>query len=289
MKVGHMASHTRPPGGRVEGKVAFITGAARGQGRSHAVRLAEEGADIIAIDLCSPIDTVGYPMATSEDLAETVRLVEALDRRIVARQADVRDVDAVKAAVDDGVSQFGRLDIVSANAGIFSAGLSTELAEKSWQDMLDVNLTGVWHTCNAALPHMIEAGNGGSIVITSSAAGLKGLPGMSHYVSAKHGLVGLMRSLAREVAPHNIRVNSLHPTTVKTDMVTGEDMRRLFRPDLEEPTIDDLAEVLLPLNALPVAWIESIDISNALLFFASDEARYITGVTLAVDAGALIL
>jgi len=284
-----MASHTRPPGGRVEGKVAFITGAARGQGRSHAVRLAEEGADIIAIDLCSPIDTVGYPMATSEDLAETVRLVEALDRRIVARQADVRDVDAVKAAVDDGVSQFGRLDIVSANAGIFSAGLSTELAEKSWQDMLDVNLTGVWHTCNAALPHMIEAGNGGSIVITSSAAGLKGLPGMSHYVSAKHGLVGLMRSLAREVAPHNIRVNSLHPTTVKTDMVTGEDMRRLFRPDLEEPTIDDLAEVLLPLNALPVAWIESIDISNALLFFASDEARYITGVTLAVDAGALIL
>jgi (+)-trans-carveol dehydrogenase len=205
--------------GRVEGKVAFITGAARGQGRSHAVRLAQEGADIIAVDLCDQVDSVPYPMATPEDLADTVKQVEALDRRIVATQADVRDYGAVKQALDDGVAQLGRLDIVSANAGIASFGRAEELPEQTWQDMIDTNLTGVWHAAKAAIPHLIAGGRGGSIVLTSSAAGLKAYANVAHYVSAKHGVVGLMRTLALELAPHMIRVNSLHPTQVDTDMI----------------------------------------------------------------------
>jgi (+)-trans-carveol dehydrogenase len=273
--------------GRVEGKVAFITGAARGQGRSHAIRLAQEGADIIAVDLCQQIDSVPYPMATPEDLAQTVKEVEALDRRIVASQADVRDYDAVKAAVDAGVAELGRLDIVSANAGIFSLGRMDEMAEQAWQDMIDTNLTGVWHAAKAAIPHLKAGGRGGSIVITSSAAGLMGMENIGHYVSAKHGLVGLMRTLTLELAPFSIRVNSLHPTTVNTPMIQNPATHALFRPDLEHPTAEDAAESFLTLNALPVKWVEPVDISNALLFLASDEARYITGVTLPIDAGTL--
>jgi (+)-trans-carveol dehydrogenase len=275
--------------GRVEGKVAFITGAARGQGRSHAIRLAEEGADIIAIDLCDQVDTVPYPMATSEDLDQTVKAVEALDRRIIATRADVRDFGALKAAVDQGVAELGRLDIVSANAGIASVGASTvDFTEQSWADMIDINLTGVWHTVKAAVPHMIEAGNGGSIVLTSSAAGLMAYPGVGHYVAAKHGVVGLMRTLALELAPHFIRVNSIHPTQVDTDMIQNETIWRLFAPDDPNPSKDSFAPVSQELNALPIPWVEPRDISNALLFLASDEARYITGVTLPVDAGAVI-
>jgi (+)-trans-carveol dehydrogenase len=273
--------------GRVEGKVAFITGAARGQGRSHAIRLAQEGADIIAVDLCQQIDSVPYPMATPEDLAQTVKEVEALDRRIVASQADVRDYDAVKAAVDAGVAELGRLDIVSANAGIFSLGRMDEMAEQAWQDMIDTNLTGVWHAAKAAIPHLKAGGRGGSIVITSSAAGLMGMENIGHYVSAKHGLVGLMRTLTLELAPFSIRVNSLHPTTVNTPMIQNPATHALFRPDLEHPTAEDAAESFLTLNALPVKWVEPVDISNALLFLASDEARYITGVMLPIDAGTL--
>jgi SDR family mycofactocin-dependent oxidoreductase len=189
--------------GRVEGKVAFITGAARGQGRSHAVRLAEEGADIIAVDICAQIGSVPYEMATPADLAETVREVEALDRRIVAAEADVRDYAALKAALDDGVAQLGGLDIVSANAGIASFAPAADLEEATWQDMIDVNLTGVWHAAKAAIPHLIAGGRGGSIVLTSSTAGLVALPNMAHYVAAKHGVVGLMRTLALELAPHS--------------------------------------------------------------------------------------
>jgi (+)-trans-carveol dehydrogenase len=273
--------------GRVEGKVAFITGAARGQGRSHAIRLAQEGADIIAVDLCQQIDSVPYPMATPEDLAQTVKEVEALDRRIVASQADVRDYDALKTALDAGVAELGRLDIVSANAGIFSLGRMDEMAENAWQDMIDTNLTGVWHAAKAAIPHLKAGGRGGSIVITSSAAGLMGMENIGHYVSAKHGLVGLMRTLTLELAPFSIRVNSLHPTTVNTPMIQNPATYALFRPDLEHPTADDAAESFLTLNALPVKWVEPVDISNALLFLASDEARYITGVTLPIDAGTL--
>ena len=274
--------------GRVEGKVAFITGAARGQGRSHAIRLAQEGADIISVDICAQVDSVPYPMARPDDLAQTVKEVEALDRRIVAVQADVRDFGALKAALDQGVAQLGRLDIVSANAGIFSFGPAGELAEQTWRDMIDINLTGDWHAAKAAIPHLIAGGRGGSIIITSSDAGLKAYQNAAHYVAAKHGVVGLMRTLALELAPHMIRVNSLHPTQVNTDMVMNEPTFRLFMPGTEHPTAEDFRPVSQALNALPIPWVEPVDISNALLFLASDEARYITGVTLPVDAGAAI-
>jgi SDR family mycofactocin-dependent oxidoreductase len=274
--------------GRVEGKVAFITGAARGQGRSHAVRLAQEGADIIAVDLCAQVGSVPYPMATPEDLANTVKEVEALDRRIVAARADVRDYAGLKLALDDGVAQLGRLDIVCSNAGICSFGAAAELDETTWQDMIDINLTGMWHACKAAIPHLIVGGRGGSIVITSSDAGLKAYQNLAHYVSAKHGVVGLMRTLALELAPHLIRVNSLHPSTVNTDMIQNEATYRLFRPDLQNPGPQELAQAGVSINALPIPWLEPVDISNAVLFLASDEARYITGVTLPVDAGFLV-
>ena len=272
--------------GRLDGKVAFITGAARGQGRSHALRLAQEGADIIAVDIVEQISTVPYAMAKPEDLDDTVRQIEALDRRIVARRADVRDGEALRAAVDEGVAELGRLDIVAANAGIFSSGSAEELTEEQWNDMIEVNLSGVWRTCKVAIPHLRAAG-GGSIIITSSTAGLNGFPNFAHYVSAKHGVVGLMRTLALELAPDMIRVNSVHPTSVDTDMIQNETMYELFAPDLEpeQRTREALGERFTTLNALPIPWVEAVDISNAVLFLASDEARYITGVTLPVDAG----
>lgn len=272
--------------GRVEGKVAFISGVARGQGRSHALRFAEEGADIIGVDICEPLETVPYKAATEEDLAETVRQVEALDRRIVATKADVRDFEATRKAVDDGVAQLGRLDIVSANAGIFTFGTPThEVTPTEWNNVIDTNLTGVWHTIKAATPHMIDGGRGGSIVITSSTAGLKGTPNVGAYTAAKHAVVGLMRTLALELGPHNIRVNTIHPTGVETDMVLNEALYRLFMPDKEQPTEQDFREMFPSFHALPIALAEPIDISNAILFLASDEARYITGTELKVDAG----
>ena len=275
--------------GRVEGKVAFITGAARGQGRSHAVRLAQEGADIIAIDICEAIPENPYDPATQEDLAETVRQVEALDRRIVAEKADVRDFAQLKAVVDHGVAELGRLDIVSANAGISgSPNKSEDIPDDEWTNMLDINLSGVWRTVKAAIPHLRAGGRGGSIVLTSSDAGLFAYENIAHYVSAKHGVVGLMRTLALELAPDMIRVNSIHPTTVDTDMVQNEQIYRLFRPDLEHPTKQDFADAATQMNALPIPWVEAVDISNALLWLASDEARFVTGVALPVDAGAAV-
>ena len=271
--------------GRVEGKVAFITGAARGQGRSHALRLAEEGADIIAVDICNQVGTVKYPMATSEDLQQTVKDVEALDRRIVAVEADVRDLSALKAAVDQGVAELGRLDIVCGNAGIAGFGPADELTDEEWGDMLDINLTGVWHTAKAAIPHLKAGGNGGSIILTSSTAGLMAMENLAHYIAAKHGVVGLMRALALELAPDMIRVNSVHPTSVNTDMIHNSATYKLFAPDLDSPTREQIGERFRTLNALPIDWVEAVDISNAVLFLASDEARYITGVTLPVDAG----
>jgi (+)-trans-carveol dehydrogenase len=271
--------------GRVAGKVAFVTGAARGQGRAHAVRLAEEGADLIAVDLCADVDTVGYPGATEADLAETVAQVAKLDRRIVAAKADVRDIDGLRTAVDRGVAELGRLDIVVGNAGISGDGMPTEmLAEDAWATMLDINLTGVWHTAKAAIPHLAE---GGAIVLTSSMLGLRGGGYLAHYASAKHGLVGLMHALANELAPRSIRVNSIHPGNVRTPMIENEHFYRSLRPDLAEPTLDDVAAVIGHYHLLPVPFIEARDISNAVLFLASDEARYITGVALPVDAGAV--
>jgi SDR family mycofactocin-dependent oxidoreductase len=267
--------------GRVEGKVAFITGAARGQGRSHAVRLAQEGADIIAIDLCDHIPNVLYPSATEADLAETVRQVEALDRRIIATKADVRDAAAVKAAVDEGVAKLGKLDIVVANAGICPFGAWDEITEEVFDQVIATNTKGVWNTVRLAVPHIIAGGNGGSVIMTSSVAGLIGLPGLMPYVTSKHAVVGLMHAFATELAIHNIRVNTIHPTGVNTPM---GDLQGGGNP-LEAVLARDPRLGAMLMNLLPIQVTEPVDQSNAVLFLASDESRYITSHTLPVDAG----
>jgi len=276
--------------GRIDGKVAFITGAARGQGRSHALRLAQEGADIIAVDICADIDTVTpyYSLGTEDELNETVRQVEALDRRIVARRADVRDLDGLQTAFDEGLAELGHVDAVVANAGIATYGKAWELSAQQWKDMIDVNLTGVFHTAKVAIPSMIEADRGGTILFTSSIGGLKGIQNVAHYVSAKHGLVGLMRTLANELGPHRIRVNTIHPTNVDTIMIQNPGTWAMFSPGDPEPSQEKAMPGFLSLNTLPVPWIESVDISNAVLFLSSDEARYVTGVAFPVDAGAFV-
>lgn len=270
--------------GRLDGKVALITGAARGIGRAQAVRFAQEGADIVAVDLCGPTETVSTPPSTREDLEETVSQVRALGRKADPYIADVRDLEALRAVADRGVEAFGGIDIVCATAGITSSAPSLELDDTAWQTMLDVNLTGVWNTCTATVEHLIARG-GGSIVITSSIAGLRGLVGVSHYTAAKHGVVGLMRSLSGEVAQYGIRVNTVHPTNVNTTMIQNPAVRKVFRPDRDEPTLDEFAEAARTMNMLPIPWVEPVDIANASLFLASDEARYITSVALPVDAG----
>jgi (+)-trans-carveol dehydrogenase len=275
--------------GRVAGKVAFITGAARGQGRSHAVRLAQEGADIIAVDICRGFPDSPAPAATPEDLAETADLVKNLDRRIVTAEVDVRDYDALRAAVDSGVEQLGRLDIIVANAGIGTTGVKLhKMSEAAWQETIDINLGGVWKTVKAGVPHLVSGGRGGSIIITSSVGGLKAYPRVGHYITAKHGVVGLMRTFAVELGAQHIRVNTVHPTHVSSPLLMNEPTYRMFRPDLENPGPDDLAPVCQSFHFLPIPWVEPVDISNAVLFLASDEARYLTGVTLPVDAGSLL-
>ncbi|GAA2550508.1 mycofactocin-coupled SDR family oxidoreductase [Mycolicibacterium diernhoferi] len=276
--------------GRVEGKVAFITGAARGQGRSHAVRLAEEGADIIAVDICRPItDNDLIPPATPDDLAQTADLVKGLNRRIVTAEVDVRDFDALKAAVDGGVEQLGRLDIIVANAGIGNGGETLDkTSEEDWDNMIGINLSGVWKSVKAAVPHLISGGNGGSIVLTSSVGGLKPYPNTGHYIAAKHGVIGLMRTFAVELGQHSIRVNAVCPTNVNTPMFMNDGTMKLFRPDLENPGPDDMAIVAQLMHVLPIGWVEPVDISNAVLFLASDEARYVTGLPVTVDAGSML-
>jgi (+)-trans-carveol dehydrogenase len=271
--------------GRVENKVALITGAARGQGRSHAIRLAEEGADIIAVDLCDQINSVPYGMSTPDDLAETARLVEALDRRISVHQADVRDLEQMRAAVEAGIAEIGPVDIVVANAGIFSHAPTREMSAEMWQDMIDVNLTGVWNTVRAVVPSMLDRDAGGSLVLISSSAGIRGFPAFAHYTAAKHGVVGLMKSFAAELGPHRIRVNSIHPSSVDTPMIKNEDMYRLFRPDLENPTADDYGELFQSTHMLPEKWADPRDISNAVLWLASDESRFVTALQVKVDLG----
>ncbi|WP_216899903.1 mycofactocin-coupled SDR family oxidoreductase [Nocardia alni] len=265
--------------GRVEGKVALITGAARGQGRSHAVRLAEEGARVVVTDVCHDIsDALPYPLGTKEELEETVQLVRATGGECVAVQADVRSIGEIQAAVDAAVTEFGRLDIVIANAGVMSSGRAWELPEEAWDVVIDVNLKGAWNTVRAAVPGMIEADAGGSIILTSSAAGIRGHVPYVHYVASKHGLVGLMKGLANELAPHNIRVNTVHPTGVSDTGIS-----------LGVPA-EELAarEPMFALSAMnPLApYVEPRDVSNAVLFLASDEARYVTGLQFTVDAGA---
>jgi SDR family mycofactocin-dependent oxidoreductase len=274
--------------GALDGKVAFITGAARGQGRSHAVRLAQEGADVIAIDICDQPKTVSVPGASREDLEETARQVEELGRRIVWRVGDVRDVDFLTEAAKEGVAELGRLDIVVANAGIWAVG-ETEpegLAERQrvWQETIDINLSGQFNTLEAAVPILVEAGGGGAIVLTSSTAGLKSMAinslAQTAYTAAKHGLVGLMRNYAVELAPHRIRVNTIHPTSVKTPMIENEVTAAYLE---KHPELAGLMSNLLPVDA-----VEPVDISNCVLFLVSDAGRYVTGVTLPVDAGFLV-
>jgi SDR family mycofactocin-dependent oxidoreductase len=273
--------------GLLDGKVAFVTGAARGQGRSHAVAMAEAGADILAIDICGPIEAVSYPMATEEDLAETTRLVEEQDRRVVSRVADVRDQAALADAVKAGVDELGPIGIVVANAGIWAVSVDepTERGRREtiWKDTIDVNLSGVWNTIEAVTPGMIEAGQGGAIVITSSTQGLKGAANndisLTAYTAAKHGLVGLMRATAIDLAPHSIRVNTIHPTGVLTPMVENDTFAAYAE---KHPRLGELMS-----NLLPVEVVEPRDITNAVLYLVADTGRYVTGVTLPVDAGYL--
>jgi SDR family mycofactocin-dependent oxidoreductase len=272
--------------GKLEGKVAFITGAARGQGRGHAIRLAEEGADIIAVDICAQIESVGYPMATRADLDETAALIDKTGRQVVARQADVRDLDGLRAAFDAGVAELGPCQVVVANAGIHPVGTFGDRAPQGWKDAIDVILTGTWNTIQVSFPQMVEAGQGGSIIIISSSNGLKGHTdgsgGWDGYVAAKHGLVGLMRTYAWFLGPDNIRVNSIHPSGVPTGMTQND----YFRQYVEATPPERMWRLG---NAMPVEWIDPEDISNAVAWLASDEARYVSGVTLPVDAGSNIL
>jgi SDR family mycofactocin-dependent oxidoreductase len=267
--------------------VAFVTGAARGQGRSHARRLAEEGADIIAIDACATPGWLSYPLASEADLTQTVKETEAAGRRIVARRADVRDLGAVRAALDEGVAELGgRLDIVCANAGIISQPVATwEIDLDQWRELIDVTLTGVFVTIKAAVPHMIAAGNGGSITLTSSGAALISGGGFADYKAAKSGVLSLTRTLACELAEHFIRVNAICPTAVDTPMIQNETLYRSFRPDLPNPGREDVKAGFQTMNLLPIPWVDAADVSNAIVWLASDAARYITGVTLPVDAG----
>jgi SDR family mycofactocin-dependent oxidoreductase len=269
--------------GKLDGKVALITGAARGQGRSHAVRLAQEGADIIGVDICKQIDTVSYPMSTPADLAETASLVRALDRRMETYEVDVRDAEALTTATASGVEKLGRLDIVLANAGTMFQGLAPGRDNEAFRDAVDIMLVGVWNTFQAVVPTMIEQGNGGAIVITSSTNGLQAKVvgtngGNFGYTAAKHGVVGLMRMYANYLAPHWIRVNTVHPCGVDTPMLVGF---HESAAEIDPRFAQDLG------NALPVPLVQPIDISNAIAWLVSDEARYVTGITLPVDAGQL--
>jgi SDR family mycofactocin-dependent oxidoreductase len=275
--------------GRVQGKVAFVTGAARGQGRSHAVRLAEEGADIIAVDRCEDFETVGYPMATPEDLEETAKLVEKTGRGIVTAKADVRNANQLKTALDSGIAEFGKLDIVVAQAGI--AGMKGNPQLQAWIDVINTNLVGTINAIQVALPHL---GEGASIIATGSTAALMDVskndnpgndPGGSAYLHSKRLLSQYVHALAAELAPRGIRANVVHPTNCNTDMLQSEPMYRAFRPDLENPTKADAEPVFYVQQAMKVPWIEPEDISNMILFLASDEARYVTGTQQRVDAG----
>jgi SDR family mycofactocin-dependent oxidoreductase len=262
-------------GNRVAGKRVLITGAARGMGRSHAVRLAEEGADLILVDICESLKELEYPLSTREDLAETVRLAEKHGGRVITNVVDVRDDAALSAAVDDGVAQLGGLDAAVANAGVLTVGTWDQTTQAQWRTVLDVNLMGTWNTCAAAIPHLVD--RGGSLVNISSAAGLKGTPLHLPYTASKHGVVGLSRALANELAAQSVRVNTVHPTGVETGM-RPENLQEILaegRPDL----------IPIFLNALPTVMAEAIDISNAVLFLVSDESRYVTGLEFKVDAG----
>ncbi|WP_024793112.1 mycofactocin-coupled SDR family oxidoreductase [Tomitella biformata] len=263
---------------RFAGKVVFITGAARGQGRAEALKFASEGANIIAIDACAEFTSTSYPGATDSDLAETVRLVEATGQKIAATKVDVRDFDGLSAALNDGIALFGRLDVVVANAGICSGKMSWEITAEQWQETIDVNLTGTFNTAKAAIPFLIEQGEGGSLVFTSSVSGLKGTPFTAHYVASKHGVTGLAKTMANELGEHKIRVNTVHPAGVETGMNLGADMPQLFAAHAN--TMGAIFQ-----NSLPYAISQPEDIADVVLWVSSDEAKYITGAQIPVDFG----
>lgn len=270
--------------GRFDGKVVLITGGARGQGRSHAVAFAREGADVAICDIAGQIDTVPFPMGTAEDLQETARLVEAEGRRCLSVKADVRDLAQMQGFVDQARSELGRVDFLLANAGISTYASIAEMSDQEWRDVIDVNLTGVFHAIKAVLPGMIEQ-QSGRIVATASQAGKMGMPHIGHYVASKWGLIGLVKTVAREVAHLGITANVICPTAVDTPMIHNEASYGLFRPDKENPTREDAEEAMRALNAMPIAWVDPIDITNAIMFLCSDDARYITGETISVAAG----
>jgi hypothetical protein len=270
------------PSGTLQGRVAFITGAARGQGRAHAARLAKEGADIIALDICAPVsDSISYPAATPEDLAETVRAVEAEGRKVLARQVDIRDDGAVRQLVADGVEQFGRLDILVANAGVLSWGRIWELSDEQWNTVIDVNLTGTFHTLRAAIPAMIEAGNGGAIVVVSSSAGLKATPGNGHYSASKHALTGLTNSLAIELSEFGIRVNSIHPYSVESPMIEPDLMMQVFAK--HPHYIHSFGPMLLQ----PKGFMGAAEVSDVVAWLVGDGSGALTGAQIPVDKGVL--
>lgn len=273
---------------RLEGKTAFITGIARGQGRAHAIRLAEQGANIVGLDICAPIDTIPITMATEEDLKETVRLVESTGRSIVARVADTRDQGAVDAVVAEGLAEFDHIDVVVANAGTGSIGQVWELSEAEWQTIIDVNLTGTFHTVKSVIPHMIDAGRGGSIIITASVAALRALPGMGHYAASKHGVVGLSKNLAVELGPFSIRSNVICPGNTRTPLAE-QAVETMMKPILATDDDPDWKAKIDPafaaLNPLGVAFVDAEDQADAVLWLASNESRYVTGQTLTIDAG----
>jgi SDR family mycofactocin-dependent oxidoreductase len=277
--------------GLLEGKVVLISGAARGQGRSHAVRLAEEGADIIAFDICADIATIPYPLGQWSDLIETAKLVKQAGGRIVISRTDVRDAEAVHTAVDAGVAELGRLDIIIANAGVTSYAPAQELSDQAWRDVIDVDLTGAWNTARAGLRHLLDGGRGGSIIFTSSSMAHYGVSNIAAYSAAKAGLVGLMQSLAVELGPHMIRVNTVHPTGVITPMIRNQATIELFLPgsNLTPETMTDadwdrFKDIARGLNVLPIPWMETVDVSNALIYLTSDQGRYVSGTQLRIDA-----
>jgi len=273
--------------GGLQGKVAFITGIARGQGRAHALALARAGADIIGIDRATDVATMGYPLGTEDELAETVALVQATGRRIVARKGDVRDRKAIEELLDEGVAELGRLDVVVASAGISPPAYRLwEIPTEQWDDIIGVNLTGVFHTLAVSVPHLLAGRRGGSIIVISSGAAMNNVPNMSDYVTTKTGVIGMAKSLANEVAHKQIRVNVIAPGTVNTPMVTANEPQfRLFRPDLPNPSLEDCKDGFTRMMPMGKPWLEPDEISRAVLFLASDEARWITGVVLPVDQG----
>jgi SDR family mycofactocin-dependent oxidoreductase len=268
----------------LEGQVALITGGARGQGRSHALTLAQAGADIVVCDIAAPVPSAGYAMASPDDLAETVALVEKLDRRCVSVQADVRQLADMRRVVETARAEFGRVDILLANAGIMRISPFAELTEQEWADTIDINLTGVANSIQAVLPTMIEQGYG-RIVATSSAAGRSGRPNLSHYCASKWGVIGLVKSIATEVGGQGITVNTVCPTSVPTQLLLNDAAFAVFRPDLENPTVDDCLDAFASLHTLPVPWVEPQDVSEMILFLVGPRSKMITGSAFDIAAG----